>query len=91
MTMNEILPYEKMEYEDGQIAIDEVQITYVQAADCTESQDETQSITVSARNNGVSRFINIKTDGWSVDKPEDLTKILEDFERRASFVKDEDL
>ena len=89
--MNEILPYEKMEYEDGQIAIDEVQITYVQAADCVETQDEPQTITVSSRNNGVSRFINIKTDSWSVDKPEELMKILEDFEKRASIVKDEDL
>ena len=91
MAMNEILPYEKMEYEDGQVAIDEVQITYVQAADCEEGRDETQTITVSSRNNGVSRFINIKTDSWSVDKPEELMKILEDFERRASIVKDEDL
>ena len=79
----EIIPIEDMTYKDGQIAIDDVSITFVQSADCTESEDEVQSLTISTRNNGVARFINLKTDGWSIDGTEELVKILEEFKKRA--------
>lgn len=86
--MGKIIPFEKMHYEDGQIAVDEAQITYVQNSDCTESEEEVQSITLSARNNGVARFVNIKTEGWSIDSPEELVMIIKDFMQRADIEED---
>ena len=83
-----ILPFEEMEYTDRQIGVDEAQITYIQKGDCTESEDSVQSITLSARNNGMARFVNIKTDGWSVDSSEELLALIRDFENRVMLKKD---
>jgi len=81
----EIVPFEEMSYENGQVAVDEVSISYVQNSDCTESNDEVQEIKLSARNNGVGRFVNIKTDNWSIDSPNDLVKLVNDFKDRAGI------
>ena len=84
---NKIVPIEKMSYKDGEIAIGDVSITYVQQSDCTE-EDGTQVITISTRNNGIARFINIKTpetEGWSVDGIEDLQFLINDFKKRADL------
>lgn len=86
--MGKIIPFEKMQYEDAQIAVDEVQVTYEQRGDCTENEDEVQSITLTARNNGVGRFVNIKTDNWSIDGPEELVMITKDFMQRAGIEED---
>lgn len=74
-----------MNYGDYEVCIDDVSITYVQTGDCTEDRDACQDLTLTARNNGVARFINIKTgdNGWSIDSVETLKQIIQDFERRA--------
>ena len=55
-------------YEGETILLDEITCTYLQEPDCTESRDgEPQSITISSRDGGGGKFLNIKTDGWSVD------------------------
>ncbi len=71
-------------YEDGQIGIDDISVQYVQTGDCTENEDNVQTITISTRNNGVGRFLNIKTDGWSFDSIEELEEIINDFKKRAA-------
>lgn len=72
---------------DTEVLVDSVSITYYQPPDCTEDEDsEPQLLTVSTRNNGVGNFINIKTSNWSIDSPEDLVKIIEDFKERAEIV-----
>lgn len=80
-----IVPFEEMNYGDYEVCIDDVSITYVQTGDCTEDRDACQDLTLTARNNGVARFINIKTgdNGWSIDSVETLKQIIQDFERRA--------
>lgn len=80
-----IVPFEEMNYEDYEVCIDDVSITYVQTGDCTEDRDSCQDLTLTARNNGVTRFINIKTgdNGWSIDSVEALKQIIQDFEKRA--------
>lgn len=80
-----IVPFEEMNYGDYEVCIDNVSITYVQTGDCTEDRDACQDLTLTARNNGVARFINIKTgdNGWSIDSVETLKQIIQDFERRA--------
>jgi len=81
-----ILPIEKINYKDWEIGVDDVSVTYVQASDCTE-KDGAQSITISTRNNGIARFLNIKTgeEGWSINNVQDLEKLIKDFKRRASY------
>jgi len=80
----EIKSFENMEYRDDEICIDDVSISYVQASDCTE-EEGAQEMTISSRNNGVGRFINIKTgpEGWSINKIDDLVQIINDFKQRA--------
>ena len=74
---------EEFNYKFQQIGIDDISIQYVQTGDCTEDEDNVQTITISSRNNGVGRFFNIKTDGWSFDNIDELTEIINDFKQRA--------
>ena len=72
---------------DTEVLVDSVSITYYQPPDCTENDEsEPQLLTISTRNNGCENFINIKATNWSIDKPEDLLKIIEDFKERAEIV-----
>jgi len=81
----EIKSYEDFKFEDNKIGIDDVSITYLQNSDCTESEDNVQSITISCRNNGVARFLNIKTENWSLENAEEMLALLKDFEKRAGL------
>jgi len=72
-------------YTDGIVAVDDVIVKYIQSNDCTEDTDVVQELTISSRNNGCARFINIKTDNWSISDTEEISKIIEDFKKRASF------
>lgn len=87
-----IEPFEKFGFEDNKIGIDNVSITYLQNSDCSgDDEPETvQQITLSTRNNGISRFVNIKTDSWSIDDSYSITDIIEDFKKRAELIYDED-
>ena len=81
----EIKSYEDFKFEDNKIGIDDVSITYLQNSDCTENEDDVQSITISCRNNGVARFLNIKTENWSLENAEEILALLKDFEKRAGL------
>lgn len=81
----EIKSYEDFKFEDNKIGIDDVSITYLQNSDCTENEDNVQSITISCRNNGVARFLNIKTENWSLENAEEMLALLKDFEKRAGL------
>lgn len=81
----EIKSYEDFKFEDNKIGIDDVSITYLQNSDCTENEDDVQSITISCRNNGVARFLNIKTENWSLENAEEMLALLKDFEKRAGL------
>lgn len=86
-----VVPYEKAKFEDNEICVDDVVVRYMQGPDCTEDQEgEPQIITLSTRNNGCARFINIKTDNWSIDPfSDDLEVIIKDFCKRVSLERDE--
>lgn len=65
------------------IGIEELQVTYIQEPDCTESRDDDyQKLTISVRDGGGGFFYHIKTDGWSFDSSEGINTILKDFESR---------
>lgn len=65
--------------EGNKILLDQISGTYLQDNDCTENSDGLQSITLSTRDGGGGKFINIKTESWSLDDPEDLVKLLNHF------------
>ena len=73
-----------------QIFLDEITCTYLQEVDCTEDRNgEPQSIILSSRDGGGGKFINIKTNGWSIsgdNLEEDLIPLIEDFKHRMNDV-----
>jgi hypothetical protein len=69
---------------DEEILLEEATITYVQNPDCTEDRDgDWQSITISTRDNGVDKFLHIKTNGWSLDN--NINDVLDDFKKRIGY------
>ena len=71
---------------DDQILVDEVTIKYYQEPDCTENRDDDgQEIIISTRDGGGGKFLNIKTNNWSISGIEDLQKLVEDFNKRAGI------
>lgn len=87
-----IKSFEEMDFTkdtNREVYIDDVSVTYCQDGDCTENRDDVQTLTVSARNNGVARFLNLKTDNWSIDGIGELSEIIEDFKKRAGITDEE--
>ena len=91
--MLNIVPYEEAtlnengEWNDETVVINEVSIEYLQNADCSgdDGNEEVQALKITARNNGVERFLNIKTDSWSIDSADELKAIIEDFKHRSGI------
>lgn len=91
--MLNIVPYEEAtlnengEWGDETVVIDEVSIEYLQNTDCSgnDGNEEVQALKITARNNGVERFLNIKTDSWSIDSADELKTIIEDFKHRSGI------
>lgn len=83
----EIKAYEDFKFEDELVGIDDVSITYLQNSDCSgeDGKDDVQSITISTRNNGMARFINIKTDSWSISDVNEIINLVKDFKKRAEL------
>ena len=75
-----IVPYEEAslnedgDWEVGTVVIDDISIKYLQNSDSSgdDGNEEVQELTLTARNNGIARFINIKTDSWSIDSADEL-------------------
>ena len=80
-----IVSFENNKYGDEEIFIDDVSITYGQVSDNSgkDEKETVQEITISTRNNGVARYMNIKTDSWSFVDINEIKKIIDDFEKRA--------
>ena len=71
---------------DNQVLLYEATMTYVQNPDCTEDRDsDWQKLTISTRDNGVDKFLNIKTDNWSLDNAESLCDIIKDYCKRVGY------
>lgn len=71
---------------DNQILLDEAVITYVQNPDCTEDRDgDWQSLTLSIRDNGVEKFLNMNTINWSFDDVNSLCEIIKDYCKRIGY------
>ena len=94
-----IVPYEEASFnedgswEDGTVVIDDISIKYLQNSDSSgdDGNEEVQELTLTARNNGIARFINIKTDSWSIDSADESKAIIEDFEHRSGICTEKDV
>ena len=72
--------------EDEQILLAEATIKYWQNPDCTEDREaDPQEIVISTRDNGIAKFLNIKTENWSISDIEDLEFLIKDFKKRIDF------
>lgn len=72
-----------------EIVLDEIVCTYIQEADCTEDRDDCQEIKLSSRDGGGGKFINIKTESWSIsgdNLEDDLIPLINDFKHRMNDV-----
>ena len=88
-----IVPIENYDFDhpgdDGlDVAIEEVTIKYVQSMDTSgiENTDNVQELLISTRDSGSGRFINIKTESWSIESADELSNIINDFKNRAELV-----
>ena len=71
---------------NDQVLLDEVTMTYVQNPDCTEDREgDWQRITLSIRDNGVAKFLNMNANNWSFDNTNDIVQIIEDFKKRINY------
>ena len=91
--MLNIVPYEEAtlnengKWNDETVVIDDISIKYLQNSDSSgdDGDEEVQELTLTARNNGIARFVNIKTDSWSIDSADELKAIIEDFKHRSGI------
>ena len=70
-----------------QVLLDEVICKYTQEADNTEDSDIPQEIILSTRDGGGGKYINIKTQSWSItgnNLEEELLPLFNDFKKRFS-------
>ena len=70
-----------------QVLLDEITCKYVQNGDNTEDSDYIQEITLSSRDGGGGKYINIKTESWSItgdNFEEEILPLLNDFKKRMS-------
>lgn len=75
--------------DDNQVLLDSITCTYIQNPDNTESRgnddDVCQELILSTRDGGGGKYINIKTNSWSINNPEDFLTILNDFKNRCGI------
>lgn len=74
--------------DDNQVLLDSITCTYIQNPDNTESRgndDACQELILSTRDGGGGKYINIKTNSWSINSPEDFLTILNDFKNRCGI------
>lgn len=75
--------------DDNQVLLDSITCTYIQNPDNTESRGNDdnvcQELILSTRDGGGGKYINIKTNSWSINSPEDFLTILNDFKNRCGI------
>lgn len=75
--------------DDNQVLLDSITCNYIQNPDNTESRgnddDDCQELILSTRDGGGGKYINIKTNSWSINSPEDFLTVLNDFKNRCGI------
>lgn len=71
--------------DDNEVLLDKITCTYIQQNDCTESSDEVQEITLSTRDGGGGKFLNISTKSWSISDAEELITLINNFKEKVDL------
>lgn len=71
--------------DDNEVLLDKITCTYIQQNDCTESSDEVQEITLSTRDGGGGKFLNISTKSWSISDVEELITLINNFKEKVDL------
>ena len=68
------------------ILLESISCTYIQEPDCSESRDaDYQKIIISTRDEGGGKFLNIKTDNWSITDENELVYLINNFKSRMNY------
>lgn len=70
-----------------EVLLEEITCKYVQNPDNTEDPDSCQEIIFSSRDGGGGKYINFKTESWSItgeNFEEELLPLFRDFKKRIS-------
>ena len=70
---------------NNEVLLDKITCTYIQENDCTESSDEVQEITLSTRDGGGGKFLNISTKSWSISNAEELITLINNFKEKVDL------
>ena len=77
--------------EGSEVGIGRMEITYVQPADTNSPDDNDQKLTVSTEDvpacDEESYYYNIATTRWSVNDPDEITALVDDFRARLGVAK----
>lgn len=74
--------------EGNEIKLESITCVYIQEADCTEDRDVDQTLTISTRDGGSGKFINIQTSSWSINDVDELVELINSF--KNIYEKDSD-
>jgi len=81
--MKIVTDFNEFDYNGEDIFLEEISMKYCQNPDCTENRDgDMQEMIISTRDGGGGKFLNIKTDNWSVSGIDDLKLLIGDFNKR---------
>jgi len=62
--------------------IDELSVTFYQDSDCMDTAD--QQLTIEAKDGGGGWFYVLKTERWAVDRPSEITELLDKVKRMVA-------
>ena len=62
--------------------IEELSVTFYQDSDCMDTAD--QQLTIEAKDGGGGWFYVLKTERWAVDRPSEITELLDKVKRMVA-------
>lgn len=85
----DLIPWSNMDnYNDNNVKVEKVSVTYYQPGDCCQSEDEYQYITLTTEDGGGGPFIRISIPDngiWSITDETELVKLIKDFQTRVNY------
>lgn len=72
----------------NQVVVESVSVTYIQQADSNSpsSADDHQRLVIATENSGAGFYLVLSTERWAIEKPEEMTNLLNDFNKRINSI-----
>lgn len=64
---------------DQEVVISHAEVTYSQCAGSAGNRQDNEELTVTMRDGGAGPYLELKTEQWSIDGPDQLTDVLRHF------------